>query len=133
MAIGCIQPAPTESLDWHQEFTKEADAKIIVDALVIHKPQHVPSDITQSIRAPYRALVKADLVHLLHDWLVYYKPIMDNRRCIGLIIVPEGLRRKLCNRYHRGPSGGHMGEYKKIYRMRNRLFWPAIREISRNG
>ena len=93
--------------------------RIIVDALVLHKPQHVPQDITQSIKEPYRALVKVGLVHLLNDRLVYYKPIMDNRRCIWLIIVPEGLRRQLFNHYHAGPSGGHMGEYKTLYRMRN--------------
>ena len=50
--------APTESLNWHQEYTKDADMRIIVDVLVLHKPQHVPQDITQSIKAPYRSLVR---------------------------------------------------------------------------
>jgi len=75
---------PTKSLDWHQEYTKDVNTKIIVDALLLHKPHQVPQDIIQYIKAPCGALVKACLVNLLNDLLVYYKPIMDHRRCIGI-------------------------------------------------
>ena len=119
---------PTESLDWKLEYGKDVDTSIVMNALASHKPQNVPSDVIKTIKAPYKALVKAGSVVLINERLVYYKPIMDNHRCIGLIIVPEGLRRKLFNHYHAGPSGGHMGEYKTLYRMRNRFFWPSIRE-----
>ena len=30
--------------------------------------------------------------------------------------------------YHAGPSGGHIGEYKILYRIRLRFFWPKLHE-----
>ena len=47
---------------------------------------------------------------------------------IRLIIVPVSLRRRLFKHYHSGPSGGHMGTYKTLFRLRMRFFWPHMRE-----
>ena len=59
---------------------------------------------------------------------VYFKPILTNTKYIGLIIVPLGLRRSLFSHYHAGPTGGHMGEYKTLYRLHSRFFWPGMRQ-----
>ena len=45
-----------------------------------------------------------------------------------LIIVPNLLRQKIFSHYHAGPSGGPMGEYKTLYRIQLRLFWPGLRK-----
>ena len=47
---------------------------------------------------------------------------------ITLLLVPLPLRRKLFSHYHAGPSGGHMGYYKTLFRLRLRFFWPSMRE-----
>ena len=47
---------------------------------------------------------------------------------ISLIIVPISLRRTLFDHYHGGPSGGHMGEYKILYCLRIRYFWPGLQK-----
>ena len=60
--------------------------------------------------------------------LVLYKPILPNHRYIALIIVPQYMRSSVFSRLHAGPIGGHMGEYKTLYRMRLWLFWPRLRE-----
>ena len=49
-------------------------------------------------------------------------------RCLGLIVVPVALRRKLFAHYHSGPSGGHMGTYTTLFRLRMRFFWPHMQE-----
>jgi len=46
---------------------------------------------------------------------------------VTLLIVPENLRKPIFSHYHNGPSAGHMGEYKTLYRMRMRFFWPGLR------
>ena len=63
----------------------------------------------------------------MHDKLILVKPIFLDKRFIGLIAVPTGLRRLICSHYHCGPSGGHMGEYKTLFRIRMRFYWPGIR------
>ena len=38
----------------------------------------------------------------------------------------------LFDHYHGGPCGGHMGEYKTLYRLRLRFFWSGMRELIRD-
>ena len=80
-----------------------------------------------NIEVEYRTFLKDRFIGVLHDKLVYYKPIFRDSRHIALIIVPTLLRRKIFNHYHAGPSGGHMGEYKTLYRIRMRFYWPSMR------
>ena len=76
----------------------------------------------------YRANLKASLICKLPDKLVLYKPIFKNVKYIGLIIVPLSLRRIIFSHYHAGPSGGHMGEYKTLFRIRTWCYWPGMRK-----
>ena len=43
------------------------------------------------------------------------------------IIVPISLRRIIFSLLHASPAAGHMGEYKTLYRIRLRFFWPRMR------
>ena len=76
----------------------------------------------------YRANLKASLIYRLHDKLVLYKPIFRNVKYIGLIIAPLSFRRIIFSHYHAGPRGGHMGEYKTLFRIRTRFYWPGMRK-----
>ena len=69
----------------------------------------------------------ANRVQLLHGKLVQYKPIFKDVKYVGLIIVPLSLRRVIFSHFHAGPTGGHMGEYKTLFRIRMRFTWPGIR------
>ena len=57
-----------------------------------------------------------------------YNMVLANHRYIELIIIPKSLRRSLFIHLHNEPSGGYMVEYKTIYTMRLRLFWPKLRD-----
>ena len=62
----------------------------------------------------------------LNGKLVLYKPILENQQYVVLIIIPQSLRRIVLIHFHAGPSGGPMGEYKTLHRMRLQLFWPKL-------
>ena len=81
----------------------------------------------QEIQAEYHQHLKTDFVRMLHDKLIVYKPIFKDVKHIGLIIVPSSLRRIIFSHYHAGPSGGHMGEYKNLFRIRMRFWWHGMR------
>ena len=80
------------------------------------------------IQTEYHQRLKNDCIRMLHNKLVIYKPVFKNLKYIGLIIVPEPLRRIIFSHYHAGPSGAHMGEYKTLFRIRMRFWWPSMRK-----
>ena len=65
--------------------------------------------------------------------LTLLKPIFQNLRFIGIIIVPNPLRSKIFIHYHAGPTGGHMGEYKTLFRIRLRFSRLVYEILSKNG
>ena len=76
----------------------------------------------------YKTALKYGRIHIPNKKLVLYKPILVNNIFVALIIVPTYLRQKIFSHFHAGPNGGHMGEYKTLYRIRLFLSWPGLRE-----
>ena len=62
-----------------------------------------------------------------HGKHILYKSIFKNVKYVGLIIVPLSLRRLIFSHYHAGPSGGHMGQYKTLFRICMMFYWPGMR------
>ena len=75
----------------------------------------------------YQQHLKKNIIHIMGDKLVLLKPVNTQSKYISLIIVPHVLRRKLFSHYHVGPSGGHLGAYKTLFRLRLSFFWMTIR------
>ena len=75
----------------------------------------------------YRQYLKQNLIHIMGDKLVLFKPVNMNSKFIILLITPEPPHRKLFS-YHAGPSGGHMGKHKTVFWLKLRFFWPKIYE-----
>ena len=65
---------------------------------------------------------------MLNNCIIFYKPIMPNSNYPELIVVPQSLLKRIFSHYHYGQTGGLMGEYKTLYRMRSRFYWPNIRD-----
>ena len=74
----------------------------------------------------YKTPLKEGIIKILNGKLLLYKTILANQRYIALIIVKQSLRRIVFSHLHAGPSGGHMEEYKTLYRIRLQLFWPKL-------
>ena len=120
---------PTPTLKWDQAYQEDVETKTLL-ALVRQQSQSSaslsPKEI-QQVNMCYREHLKNERIHLIEERLVLFKPVVMGARHISLIIVPNSLRKKLFSHYHAGPSGGHMGEYKTLFRMRSRFFWPKMR------
>ena len=65
---------------------------------------------------------------MLNNCLFFNKPVMMNSKYPALIVIPQIFRKQIFDHYHSGPTGRHMGEYKALYRMRSRFYWPKIRD-----
>ena len=68
------------------------------------------------------------MIQIMGDKLVLFKPINMASKYITLIITPASLWRNIFSHYHAGPSGGHMGVYKALFRLCLQFFWPAMRD-----
>ncbi len=81
-----------------------------------------------SVNSFYRRFLKSNSISWTRNRLVLHKHLPLMARTIELIIVPTSLRRKIFLHYHASPSGGHVGEYKTLYRLRLRFIWPKMRK-----
>ena len=120
--------ASSTTMDWKKNDSKDKSTQIIMPIFdTIAKPSWTPA-LVQHVEVEDRVNLKASLIYKLHDKLVLYKPIFNYVKYIGLIIVSLSLRRIIFSHYHAGPSGGHMGEYKTLFRIRTRFYWPGVRK-----
>ena len=127
LLISKASPAPC-ILDWTGAYYQDPDTTRIITHLATHKPNDWPKDTLAPINQSYHRFLKKGQIQTLNGKLILFKPILNDSKHVGLIVVPSEMRRRLFNHYHAGPSGGHMGEYKTLYRMRARFFWPQMRE-----
>ena len=119
-------------LNWKSAAEEDADMSKIIAALEKHKPTEIPPPIIKDVNMGYQKLLREGHLQMLHGRLVLYKPILMESKSVTLIVVPQSLRHTLFDHFHSGPSGGHMGEYKTLFRMRLRFFWPKMRQDIKN-
>ena len=96
----------------------------MIERLSINAPLDEPT--TLKISVAYRNDIARNPLSLLEGRLVYYEPIPAVTTYMCRIIVLISLRRVIFNLMHATPITGHMGEYKTLYRIRLRLFWPRL-------
>ena len=77
--------------------------------------------------AAYRTVIARNLLGFLGDRLFYYEPIATVTNHICRIVVPLSLRRIIFDLMYTTPIAGHMGEYKTLYCIKVRFFWPRLR------
>ena len=76
-----------------------------------------PHAILSIINPKYRSRLLSNMIQLLHDKPVLYKPIFKDVTYIGLIITPVSLPCAIFSHFHAGPTGGHMGRCKNLFRI----------------
>ncbi len=120
---------PKPILRWDNAYQEDTETNTLLELVKQQSQSSVPlsSKEIQRVSMGYREHLKNGRIHIINERLVLFKPIVMGTRHVSLIIVPHGLRKKLFSHYHAGPSGGHMGEYKTLFRMRSRFFWPKMR------
>ena len=122
-----IIPAPTAN-SWLSGYNDDIELQPLIKALRTNSDSASWSQRTiKTMPSIFREHLLANRITFRNDRLLVFKPIPMTSRAVSLIIVPTNLRRIVFEHYHGSPSGGHMGEYKTLYRLRLRFLWPGMR------
>ena len=121
------KPAP-HTLDWMDAYNGDPMSKLMISLSQSKTKLRLQDAQTKQVPSCFRQAIVDRHIQFVQGKLVLFKSILTNTKYVGLIIVPPSLRRPLFNHYHAGPSGGHVGEYKTLYRMRARFIWQGMRE-----
>ena len=116
----------SETLDWKCTYNDDTSTSYLVYGLTTHKAIEWTNGELKIAGSGYKLAVQQGRILIIDHKLVFFKPIFQQTRYIGLIIVPTYLFRPMFSHYHAGPSAGHMGEYKTLFRMRLRIFCPGL-------
>ena len=98
---------------------------MLIDRLSINVPLEEP--IILQLPASYCTAITHNLIGLLEGRLVYYEPVPTVTNHICRIIVPLSLRCTIFTLMYVTPVSERMGEYKILYRIKLKFFWPRLR------
>ena len=121
-----MQSKPNIS-EWSIAYAKDHDTCSIIKLLQA-KNLHINKSALKGIHQAYHPHLMDNNIKWADDRLVLLKPLPLQQKAIRLIIVPQSMRKILFDHYHGGPTGGHMGEFKTLHRLRVRFFWPKMRK-----
>ena len=125
----CYLQGKMSSMILHRKtgYANDLDTSILFKAARSSSCKVLWPAIINSVGMGYRQHLKKNIVQIMGDTLALFKPIFIASKYIALIITSASLRRTLFSHYHIGLSGGHMEEYKTLFRLGLRFFWPAMR------
>ena len=98
---------------------------MLLDRLSISTPLDKPTIL--HLPEAYGTAIARNLLGIIEGSLVYYENIDTITNHICRIVVPIPLHRIIFNLMHTTPIAGYMGEYKALYRIKLRFFWPRLR------
>ena len=121
-----VKAVPNKN-NWQQAYEEDIDTRQILQMIstgvkIVNRKQ------LKTIHQAYHPHMMDNNISIDNGKLILTKPLPLQGKAIKLIIVPRGLRRLLFEHYHGGPTGGHMGEFKTLHRLRVRFFWPRMRK-----
>ena len=119
-----LQPLPAKHT-WHTAYQQDSDTKFFIDHCTLNAP--LDQSTILNFQAAYRIARSRSQLGLLEGRLVYYEQLSFAIKHISRIVVPLLLRHKIFNRMHATPIDGYIYDYKTLYRMRLRFFWPRMR------
>ena len=120
----------TPELNLHQAQLKDPDIAIVV-AL---KEQRLP-------KPPLFVWKKNEILRTL--WYCWDELFLSDGLLVRAIstgqkvprrvfVVPQSVVGQILHSLHSGPSGGHMGITRTLYRIKQRFFWPKMQECVKN-
>ena len=118
-----LQPLPAQH-NWEEAYQNNSEMKLFLDHLSINAP--LDQSTIRTLPAACRTTIARNQIGLLSGRLVYYEHISFAHRHIHRIVVPLSLRPKFFLLMHVSLVAEHIGEYRTVYRIRIRFFWPRI-------
>ena len=100
-------------LSWKESYASDKETSLLFHHF-LHK-QSFAKNALSSIPAQYRRAVATNSLGMVEGRLIFFEKVLIS------------LRRVIFSLLHVSPAAGHMGEYKTLYRIRLRLFWPRMR------
>ena len=116
-----MQPLPAQD-QWSAAYRDDPDTHLLLEHLRHNAPIHKLCVLKLAVT--YRTALANNLLCIINDRLVYLEPVTISTNHICLIVVPLSLRRIIFIALHASPAVGHMGEYKTLYQINLRFFWP---------
>ena len=110
---------------WHTAYQLNFNTKISTNHYTLNNP--LDQSTIPNLSVAYRTALSRNQLGLLEGRLVYYEKLSFANKNICRIVVPLSLSRKIFNIMHGTPVADHMREYKTLYSIRLRFFWPRIR------
>ena len=123
---------PTD-MNWIDAYNQDPSKRIMMSTLSCDTKTIWTKDQLDSIELEYRLNLRTHFISFLYNRMAVYKPVFKNVKYVGLIIVPYSLQRIIFSHYHSGPSGGYMGEYKTLFRIRMQFFGLVYVKTSTTG
>ena len=127
-----LRASPT-AVDRTKAYSEDKGTKIMLPMFKKMEKLEWSLALLHQIKVKYRSNLKAHIMFMLHEKLVLYKSIFKKVKHISSIVVPLSLRLLIFSHYHAGPSDGHIGEYKTLFGIRMRFYWPRCIRISSSG
>lgn len=122
LSIFNLYRLPTSGKD---PIRRDPHTKVFLDRFTISDPIDEPTML--QLPASYCATIALNLLGLLEGRLIYYARIPTFTKYICRFGVSVSLRRTTFNLMYSSPIAEHMGEYKVLYRITFRFFWPRLR------
>ena len=89
--------------------------------------QSFAKNALSSFPAQYRRTVATNSLGIVEGRLVLFEKVATTANQIFRIVVSISLRRIIFSLLHASLATGYMGEYKTLYQIRSRFFWPRMR------
>ena len=118
----------TATLYWSSSYVLDQSMGLMLNILRTNSKHTWSKDELSRVDTAYKQHLWENIIVSCNGKLILLKPIFQNFRSIGLIVFPTSLIQNKISHYHARPTGGHMGEYKTLFRIRLRFFWPISRE-----
>ena len=112
-------------LSWKEVYASDKEKSLLLYRF--HYQHSFVQNAFSSFPAQYRHAVANNSLGIVESRLVFFEKFSTTDNQICRIVVPISLRRIIFSLLYASPTTEHMGEYKALYRIRLRLFWPRMR------
>ena len=112
-------------LSWKKSYASDKETSLLLHHF-LHQKSFAKNALS-SFPAQYRRTVATNSLCMVEGHLVFPEKVATTANQICRIVVPISLRRIVFSLLHTSPATGLMVEYKTLYRIRLRFFWPRMR------
>jgi hypothetical protein len=116
--LGSVSERITNEKDWEDGYLEDSDTRPMYEYCTSGSEGQWPNSVIAKVNPVYRPYLRDNRVSFQHGRLVAFQKLSMSNRPLVLVIVPRSLQRLIFEAYHASPSSGHLGEYKKLHRIR---------------